>query len=202
MSDLRIENLALPPQDVDPQYEPIRPGTNPSISPELPGGTTTEQSGTTQNRGPLMPDAVTGRDPSQLIAAEHLRTTGGASATDILLGLNLFPTKLGAFPAPPGNQEALRYLSPARRRAIIRSLLDKQRERMRKLSLLVQMDEEEKKRRQPRHEAAAPQEAMTNRQTQRASRELDSVADLLELLEEMLMMQDYTLAQMGTFSKG
>src|SRR5918998_5353991 len=50
----------------------------------------------------LMPDALAGRDPSQLVAAEAMRARGGASATEELLGLNRQPTMMGALSPPPG----------------------------------------------------------------------------------------------------
>ena len=60
---------------------------------------------TTQNA--LMNQVVTGRDASQQIAAEQMRTAGGHSATDVLLGLNQQPSVLGVLLAPPGNLESL-----------------------------------------------------------------------------------------------
>lgn len=152
----------------------------------------------------LLHDAVIGKDPSQLIAAEYLRSTGGTSATEILLGLNLRPTILGAFPAPPGNQDALRRLSPARRRAIIRSLLLKQGTRMRRLAALLRQDS-----RDPRHQGDADKDdyfavalLQAGMASQRANDELMAAAELLDLLQELLEMQDYTLSRMGAFSKG
>ena len=68
-----------------------------------------------------LPEVIFGKNPSQLIAAEHLRAHGGASATEELLGLNLNPLMLGAFPPPPRNAEALRHLTPSMRRAILKS---------------------------------------------------------------------------------
>src|SRR5437868_180787 len=64
----------------------------------------------------IMPDAVTGRDASQLDAAKQLSSLGGVSATDRLLGLDLRPTMTGVLSAPPGNVEFLRHLSPQARR--------------------------------------------------------------------------------------
>ena len=82
----------------------------------------------------VLPDAVTGRDGSQLEAAKQLSSLGGASSTDRLLGLDLRPTMTGALTAPPGNSEFLRHLSPQTRRTIMRKMLNKQRERMRRLA--------------------------------------------------------------------
>ena len=89
---------------------------------------------------PLMPDALAGRDPSQLIAAEQMRARGGAGATEELLGLNRQPTMLGVLAAPPGNAEALRHMTPTMRRTLMRNLLDKQRGQMRRLAQLMRRE--------------------------------------------------------------
>src|SRR5918997_1248734 len=69
--------------------------------------------------------------------AENLPARGGASAVEELLGLNRLPTAVGALAAPPGNSEALRHMTPTMRRTIMRGLLDKQREKMRRLALVL-----------------------------------------------------------------
>src|SRR5215467_12576851 len=88
----------------------------------------------------VLSDVSSGLDPSQLVAAEQMRVLGGATATARLLGLDLRPTVMGTLLAPPGNSEALRYLTPALRRAALRSALLKQRSRMRRLFALLQQD--------------------------------------------------------------
>jgi hypothetical protein len=160
---------------------------------------------------PLMPDALAGRDPSQLIAAEQMRARGGASATEELLGLNRQPTILGALSPPPGNAEALRHMTPTMRRTMMRNLLDKQRGQMRGLAQLMRRERDGRggegdgeespdgDGRPDRSEAApAPDEA----QRTRARAELGSAARMLDLLDELLAMQDYAVSQMGTFSQG
>ena len=97
----------------------------------------------TPGRGQILPDVLAGRDPSQLTAAELLRDNGGVSATEKLLGLDLQPSIIGAFLAPPGNAEALRHMSPMMRRTAMRNLLLKQRERMRKLELHLREEDEQ-----------------------------------------------------------
>lgn len=168
-------------------------------------------------QGNLLPDVLAGRDPSQMVAAERLREAGGVSATDQLLGLNRQPSILGAFAPPPGNSEALRHMTPTMRRTIMRGLLDKQRTRMRQLARLVREEREGGGDDGGRHddEAGGEREARSfaeslnedfnppdEIQIARAQIELQGAARLLDLLDELLAMQDYTLSQMGTFSQG
>ncbi len=152
----------------------------------------------------ILPDVLAGRDPSQLKAAELLRDSGGVSATEKLLGLDRQPSIVGAFSAPPGNSEALRHMTPTMRRTAMRNLLQKQRERMHRLESRLQREEREDRRDREdsdeygvevRSEAALSQ-------LLRARRELGNTVLMLSLLEELLVMQDYTVSQMGTFSKG
>lgn len=176
----------------------------------------TQPSIDTQNLPPgekVLPDAVTGRDGTQLEAARQLSSLGGASATDRLLGLDLRPTMTGALAAPPGNSEFLRHLSPQARRTIMRKMLNKQRERMRRLARFLR----------ERHDESANGESNESRgdedresflevisepleldrtQITRATGELDKAARMLDILDEMLTMQDYTISQIGTFSQG
>jgi hypothetical protein len=153
---------------------------------------------------PVVPDVLTGKDPSQLIAAEQLRSSAGTSATDELLGLNQQPTMLGSFPAPPGNVEALRHMSPTMRRTITRNLLSKQRDQMRKLAFMVRerqkREEEDREQHQSRDHRALGEEEVA--QLDQARNELGSVAQMLDLVDDLLAMQDYTFSQMGSFSKG
>ncbi len=94
----------------------------------------------TQNA--LMSEVVTGRDATQFVAAEKMSANGGASATDVLLGLNQQPSVLGGLLAPPGNLEALRHLSPVMRRKILRTLLAKQKNQMRRLVAVARDNEQ------------------------------------------------------------
>lgn len=165
----------------------------------------------TQNT--LMPNVVTGRDASQFAAAEKLRSNGGHSATDVLLGLNQQPSTIGVMLPPPGNLEALRHLTPAMRRTILRNLLSKQRGQMRRL-VAVMRDEEQhqhhhdEENQQPEMEFAnennenAELIMPSEFQNQRALRDLEATTKMLDLLDELLGMQDYTLSQMGTFAQG
>lgn len=164
---------------------------------------------TTQNA--LMPNVVTGRDASQLAAAEKLRANGGHSATDVLLGLNQQPSVIGVILPPPGNLEALRHLSPAMRRTILRNLLSKQRGQMRQL-VHVMRDEEQHQHQHQNEENQQAESESANENTelifpsdfhnQRALRDLEATTKMLDLLDELLGMQDYTLSQMGTFAQG
>lgn len=158
----------------------------------------------------VLPDVLAGRDPSQMAAAERMRQAGGASAVEALLGLDRQPSIVGALTAPPGNLEALRHMTPVMRRTIMRHLLDKQRARLRTLSRPLRRrdgrDGEESGAEEGDEnfnedffrDLAAPDEI----QTERARDELGRTARMLALLDELLVMQDYTLSQMGTFSQG
>lgn len=164
--------------------------------------------------GGVLTDVLAGRDPSQMVAAERMRATGGASsATEELLGLNRQPSILGAFGAPPGNTEILRHMTPTMRRTIMRNLLQKQRARMRHLSQLMRRDErngeeqagedsEEQEYGGFAHAMFEEQPSLDEAVLHRARHELHTTARMLDLLDEMLAMQDYTFSQMGTFSQG
>jgi hypothetical protein len=167
---------------------------------------------------PLMPDALAGRDPSQLVAAEQMRARGGASATEELLGLNRQPTMAGALAAPPGNAEALRHMTPTMRRTLMRNLLDKQRAHMRRLAHLMRRERDgqqqqggddgeestdgESRQSVPVAEFASAAATPDEAQLANARAELGSAARMLDLLDELLAMQDYAISQMGTFSQG
>jgi hypothetical protein len=155
--------------------------------------------------GQILPDVLAGRDPSQLTAAELLRENGGVSATDRLLGLDQQPSIVGAFLAPPGNAEALRHMTPTMRRTTMRNLLLKQHERMRRLELKLRhaFDEDEANQNE-RESDDLPAEIREDRASERARAraELGRASAMLDLLHELLTMQDYTISQMGTFSKG
>jgi hypothetical protein len=157
----------------------------------------------------ILPDAVTGREVSQLEVAKQLSALGGVSATDRLLGLDLRPTMTGVLSAPPGNVEFLRHLSPQARRTIMRKMLSKQRERMRRLARFLRDRRDEK----PEDEERSPEvesflEVINEPVEQdrvkltRATAELEKAARMLNILDEMLAMQDYTISQIGTFTQG
>ncbi len=162
----------------------------------------------TQNA--LMSEVLTGRDATQFIAAEKMRSNAGVSATDVLLGLNQQPSILGGLLAPPGNLEALRHLSPTMRRKILRDLLEKQRSQMRRL-VAVARDEEQHQQQEEQQEQSNDAEnfapvAVNNPalgfHNRRVYQDLSSTTKMLDLLDELLNMQDYTLSQMGTFAQG
>jgi hypothetical protein len=152
----------------------------------------------------VLTDVLAGRDPSQLIAAELLRDTGGVSATEKLLGLDLQPSIVGAFSAPPGNSEALRHMTPTMRRTAMRNLLQKQRERMLRLESRLQREEEDEREERDENREYALSEKLEGEALPlvRTRRELRRAVAMLNLLEHLLLMQDYTVSQMGTFSKG
>jgi hypothetical protein len=189
------DGLATPVGQPGPQGQPVG----------LPAPTTT---------APLMPDALAGRDPSQLVAAEQMRARGSASATEELLGLNRQPTIVGSLAPPPGNAEALRHMTPTMRRTLMRNLLDKQRTQMRRLAQLMRRERDgrgggddddespDDERQYPQLEAADASAPMDEAQRTRARAELARAARMLDLLDELLAMQDYAVSQMGTFSQG
>ncbi len=156
----------------------------------------------------VLPDAATGRDATQLEAAKQLSSLGGASATDRLLGLDLRPTMVGALAPPPGNSEFLRHISPQMRRTMMRKMLSKQRERMRRLARFLREREQlgEGESNEPERESftemiSEPLEA-NQKQMTKAIGDIDKTARMLDILDEMLAMQDYTISQIGTFSQG
>lgn len=174
----------------------------------------------TQNE--LMPGVISGRDPSQLIAAEKLRSNAGHSATDVLLGLDRQPSIMGLLLAPPGNLESLRHMSPTMRRSVLRNLLSKQHEQMRRL-IAVLRDEGNNQQQSGSQEESefednlsvngsetallplSPSRVLSQTgtfQNGRAVRELEAMTQMLDMLDELLGMQDYTLSQMGTFAQG
>jgi hypothetical protein len=179
---------------------------------EIPVGQPGEsdQAGKTksQKNQQLMTDVIVGKDISQLESAEQVRSTGYVSATDKLLGLDLQPTMLGVLAPPPGNNEALRSFTPTMRRKIMRNLLGKQRERMRRLTgtLRRQKDEQTEDSTDSKGESFAAMMLedyiLTMDQMDRATDELSKMAKMLDVLDEMLVMQDFTISQMGTFSQG
>ena len=165
-----------------------------------------ESEPTTQNA--LMPNVVTGRDPSQLIAAEKMRSNGGHSATEVLLGLNQQPSATGMLLAPPGNLEALRHLTPAMRRNVLRNLLAKQRGQMRRVAEVIRDDgrnngQERENQSEDGDSATALQPAFDAKIFgSQHLRDLEAASKMLDMLDELLGMQDYTLSQIGTFAQG
>ena len=159
-------------------------------------------------QGQILSDVLAGRDASQLVAAERMREAGGASATEKLLGLNQQPSIMGAFAAPPGNNEALRHMSPTMRRTVMRGLLEKQRLRLRRLARHMR-DERDGEQGAGDHETGGFADELLSETTapdaaqlSRARAELTSAARMLDLLDELLVMQDYALSQMGAFAHG
>jgi hypothetical protein len=156
----------------------------------------------------LVSDAVAGRDASQLDAARQLTSLGGVSATDRLLGLDLRPTMTGVLSPPPGNVEFLRHLSPQARRTIMWKMLNKQREKMRRLARYLRDRRDEASGDGGENEGETFLEVISEpveldrAKLQRATGELEKAARMLNILDEMLAMQDYTISQMGTFTQG
>ena len=161
----------------------------------------------------VLTDATVGRDATQTEAAKHLTLLGGVSATDRLLGLDLRPTMTGALAPPPGNNEFLRHVSPQMRRTIMRKMLNKQRERMRKLARYLRDRRDESDNGNSEEDRESFLEVIAEKmqleeyntdqnQIVRATGELDKTARMLDILDELLAMQDYTISQIGTFTQG
>jgi hypothetical protein len=111
--------------------------------------------------------------------------------------------------APPGNLEALRHLTPTMRRTILRNLLTKQRGQMRRLVAVMRDDERQTPDEENQNEenagetpAILPPVSAAAFYNQRAVQDLEATTRMLDLLDELLGMQDYTLSQMGTFAQG
>lgn len=157
-------------------------------------------------------DALSGRDSSQTEAARHLTALGGVSATDKLLGLDLRPTMTGALAPPPGNSEFLRHVTPQMRRTIMRKMLNKQREKMRRLARYLRDRRDDSENGNGEEDRESFLEVIAERmqmeeyndknQIVRATGELDKTARMLDVLDELLAMQDYTISQIGTFTQG
>lgn len=214
MADVRgVTNAGVPQPNQPGEESTARVTTVPAQAPEAerttgPAGPLGQPTGMPVPGVPpdarTLPDVLAGRDPTQLRAAELLRDSGGVSATEKLLGLDLQPSVVGAFSAPPGNSEALRHMTPVMRRTAMRNLLLKQRERMHRLESRLQHEEDEDRNENegegdyyfPDDRGKVPP------QLARARSELSRASLMLNLLEELLVMQDYAISQMGTFSKG
>lgn len=144
---------------------------------------------------------------NQTEVGKQFSLLGGVSATDRLLGLDLRPTATGILAPPPGNQEFLRHLSPAARRTIMRKMLNKQRERMRRLARFLRNQKDENEENIESNgesflEVISEMVELDRSQIQRAANELDKAARMLDVLDEMLTMQDLTISQMGNFRHG
>ncbi len=157
----------------------------------------------------ILTDAATGRDASQIEAGKQMSSLGGVSATDRLLGLDLRPTMTGVLAAPPGNSEFVRHLTPQARRAIMRKMLNKQRERMRRLARYLRdrrdenfEDDDSEFDRESFLEVISEPVEFDRSKISRATGELEKAARMLNILDEMLAMQDYTISQIGTFTQG
>ncbi|HKE59239.1 MAG TPA: hypothetical protein VKB46_21165 [Pyrinomonadaceae bacterium] len=204
MADVRgVNTTGAPPPSNRPVDEPTarQPGvTQPTGPPGELGQPTGMPAPSLPGHAKVLSDVLAGQDPSQLRAAELLRENGGVSATEKLLGLDLQPSIPGAFIAPPGNTEALRHMTVTMRRTAMRNLLLKQRDRMRRLQGRLQRENGENEEQEDDAYPEASAEVL--RQTEKARRELTRAGAMLTLLEELLAMQDYTISQMGTFSKG
>jgi hypothetical protein len=175
-----------------------------------------QESGRSLDQAPLLPgqrilrDPLSGRDPGQINAARQLADLGGATALDRLLGLDLRPTVTGLLAPPPGNSEFLRNLSPQMRRSIMRKMLGKQREKMRRLARFVRKhndgegdrDGTREEMRESFIDVISEPTSFSTEQLSQAAAELDRAARMLDILEELLAMQDYTISQMGTFAQG
>src|SRR5215471_5429177 len=216
-------------QDSSESTDWLAPVRERPAGPGLPGVPPSQADESSAGSTRVLSDVSSGLDPSQLVAAEQMRVLGGATATATLLGLDLRPTVMGTLLAPPGNSEALRYLTPALRRAALRSALLKQRSRMRRLFALLQGSDRDGSDNHGRGDDSdgsgsesdagvplleVPPEARSiaryyaggaslaqPRLTHREHYELIVVGRMLSLLEELSALEDFMLDRMGAFSK-
>jgi hypothetical protein len=204
MADVRgVNNTGAPSPTNQPVDDPVSKtpgGTQPTGPLGELGQPTGMPAPSLPSNAKVLSDVLAGQDPSQLRAAELLRENGGISATEKLLGLDQQPSIAGAFLAPPGNTEALRHMSVTMRRTAMRNLLRKQQERMLRLQARLQRERDEESEREDDNDSEI--QLLSLRQSEKARRELDQAGAMLNLLEQLLTMQDYTISQMGTFSKG
>jgi hypothetical protein len=219
MADIKNVNQtglqSLTPNQVQPTEMPTVPQTSaPVDGVQMPVGQPGELGQPTGMPAPpggqILTEVIIGKESSQLQATEQMRERGGISATDKLLGLHLQPTMSGAIQPPPGNSEALRHLTPAMRRSVIRKLLNKQRDSTLKLAKFVRRERDE--RDDDENSDSFKQESFLELMQEevsgelepinRATLELGKMTQMLDLLDELLILQDYAVSQMGTFSQG
>ena len=91
----------------------------------------------------------------------------------------------------------------------MRNMLSRQRKRMRRLARFLrdekdnqEQNEEEREREESFLEVVSEPLMLEERQVGRAIDELGRTARMLDVLDEMLAMQDFTISQIGTFSQG
>ena len=158
--------------------------------------------------GTVGTDAVAGKDGTQLEAAKRLGALGGASATERLLGLDLRPTMPGALVSPPGNIDFLRRLSPTMRRTMMRNMLQRQREKMKRLARFLKRERDSRgggRNADDDRELLAEfgdLARLSPVDIERSIDELGRSARMLDILDELLVLQDHTISQMGTFAQG
>ena len=149
-----------------------------------------------------------GDDDVHVDAAKRLGALGGASATEKLLGLDRRPSMPGTLVSPPGNIDFLRRLSPTMRRTMMRNMLQRQREKMKRLAGFLKKEMEA---REGTSQDVSGTEMLaelgeisklSRRNVDRSLGELGHSARMLDVLDELLAMQDHTISKMGTFAQG
>jgi len=142
------------------------------------------------------------------VTYERLSRLGGASSTARLLGLDKQPTELGVLAPPPGSADFLSDLSSSKRRTMLREVMNRQRLEMRRLSEFLKREknltEDSIRLQASTLEAKNLEEAETadNSELLKAIDDLGKSARMLDVIDDLIKMQDYTLSQIGSYSKG
>jgi hypothetical protein len=146
-------------------------------------------------------------EDSQFDPVRRLSLLGKTSATEKLLGLDLKPTMIGVLIPPPGNSDFIRDLSPTRRRTILRNLLSQQRKRMQQLAKFLRDEKENEgsfntKSARGLKINSSDLSKMKENKFEKSLSDLDKAAKMLDVLDGLLKMQDITLSQIGSYSRG
>jgi hypothetical protein len=131
-----------------------------------------------------------GMDSSQMISAEMLRASGGASMIDAFTGLD-HPSTVSTLLLPPQLITGMFAANSVWTERHLKTLLRKHRLRIGLLKTLYESEDEDEQDDQP------PQ-----RDENQAADILECVARMLDVFEALVLMRDYSLSRMGQFFKG
>lgn len=129
-----------------------------------------------------------GMDSSQMISAEMLRASGGASMIDAFTGLDQQST-VSTLLLPPQLITGMFAANSVWTERHLKTLLRKHRFRIGLLKTLYEREDEEDDQ---------PPQADENQ----AADILECVARMLDVFEALVLMRDYSLSRMGQFFKG
>ena len=123
-----------------------------------------------------------GMDSSQMISAEMLRASGGASMIDAFTGLD-HPSTVSALLLPPQLITGMFTTNSVWTERHLKTLLRKHRLRVGLLKTLYGREDDD----------STPDEQADI---------LEAVAKMLDVFEALVLMRDYSLSRMGQFFKG